>query len=208
MRGARETRRRLTAPLGGVGSARGEASLDRPHPPEPPMTGKLRLPAVLAVVLAARAAPAALLGQQPAITLEQLMSPPFPDELVAAPTAGVLAWVFDARGARNIWVATPPDYRGRQVTAYAEDDGQEIAGVEWTPDAKTIVYVRGGGANRRGEYPNPTSVAAGVEQAVWASAVTGGAPPGVGGGHAPAVLPQGGRVALLPDGPDRLGRPG
>ena len=91
------------------------------------MTGKLRLPAVLAVVLAA---PAAVSGQQPAFTLEQVMSAPFPDELVAAPTGGALAWVFDARGARNIWVATPPDYRGRQVTAYAEDDGQEIAGVE------------------------------------------------------------------------------
>ena len=167
------------------------------------MTGKLRLPTVLAVVLAAPAAPAApaaLLGQQPAITLEQLMSAPFPDELVAAPTGGVLAWVFDARGARNIWVATPPDYRGRQVTAYAEDDGQEIAGVEWTPDAKTIVYVRGGGANSRGEYPNPTSVAAGVEQAVWASAVTGGTPRKIGEGHAPAVSPKGDRVAFIRKG--------
>src|SRR5256885_9568744 len=163
------------------------------------MTGKLRLPTVLAVVLAAPAAPAApavILGQQPGITLEQLMSAPFPDELVAAPTGGVLAWVFDARGARNIWVATPPDYRGRQVTAYAEDDGQEIAGVEWTPDANTIVYVRGGGANRRGEYPNPTSVAAGVEQAVWASAVTGGTPPEDSGGPAPAGSAQGGSVRL------------
>src|SRR5256885_1758097 len=157
------------------------------------MTGKLCLPAVLAAVLAARAAPAApaaLLGQQPAVTLEQLMSAPFPDELVAAPTGGVLAWVFDARGARNIWVATPPDYRGRQVTAYAEDDGQEIAGVEWTPDAKTIVYVRGGGANSRGEYPNPTSVTAGVEQAVWASAVTGGTPREIAEGLPSAGSPQ------------------
>src|SRR3989441_9795366 len=172
------------------------------------MTGKLRLPAVLAVVLAAPAAPAALVGQQPAITLEQVMSAPFPDELVAAPTGGALAWVFDARGARNIWVATPPDYRGRQVTAYAEDDGQEIAGVEWTPDAKTIVYVRGGGANSRGEYPNPTSVAAGVEQAVWASAVTGGAPPRNGGGPLPAGPPQGERGAFIPQGPIWRGAPG
>ncbi len=167
------------------------------------MTGKLRLPAVLAVVLAAPAAPAApaaLVGQQPAITLEQVMSAPFPDELVAAPTGGALTWVFDARGARNIWVATPPDYRGRQVTAYAEDDGQEIAGVEWTPDAKTIVYVRGGGANSRGEYPNPTSVAAGVEQAVWASAVTGGTPRKIGEGHSPAVSPKGDRVAFIRKG--------
>src|SRR2546425_7488047 len=164
------------------------------------MTGKLRLPAVLAVVLAAPAAPAALVGQQPAITLEQVMSAPFPDELVAAPTGGALAWVFDARGARNIWVATPPDYRGRQVTAYAEDDGQEIAGVEWTPDAKTIVYVRGGGANSRGEYPNPTSVTAGVEQAVWASAVTGGTPRKIGEGHSAAVSPKGDRVAFIRNG--------
>ena len=108
-------------------------------------------------------APAALVAQQASFTLDQVMSPPFPDELVAAPRGGAVAWVFNARGARNIWVAAPPDYRGKAVTSYAEDDGQELTDLRWAPDGRAIVYVRGGGPNGKGEYPNPHSLVTGVE---------------------------------------------
>src|SRR3712207_8967042 len=54
-------------------------------------------------------------AQQPAVTLEGLLSAPFPTELLAAPTGGKLAWVQNAKGVRNLWVAEPPEYRGRQV---------------------------------------------------------------------------------------------
>src|SRR5437764_12671234 len=97
-------------------------------------------PCVLALALF----PAALGAQQPSFTIDQVMAPPFPDELVAAPAGGgAVAWVFNARGARNVWVAAPPDYRGKAVTSYAEDDGQELADLRWTPDGRAIVYVRG-----------------------------------------------------------------
>src|SRR6266705_2146411 len=138
--------------------------------------------------------------QQPAFTLDQVMSAPFPDELVAAPAGGAVAWIFNARGARNIWVAAPPDYQGRAVTAYAEDDGQEISDLHWTADARAIVYVRGGESNRRGEYPNPHSVVKGVEQAVWLQPLSGGAPRRLGEGNSPAVSPKGDRVAFVKQG--------
>jgi len=125
------------------------------------------------------------------------MSAPFPDELVAAPAAGAVAWVFNARGARNVWVATPPDYAGKAVTPYGEDDGQEITDLRWTPEARAIVFVRGGGPNEQGEYPNPHSLVAAVEQAVWVVSTAGGVPRRIGEGHAPAVSPQGDRVAFV-----------
>src|SRR5438477_130940 len=146
-------------------------------------------------------APAALAGQQASFTIDQAMSPPFPDELVAAPgRSGAVAWVFNARGARNIWVAAPPDYRGKAVTTHTDDDGQELADLRWTPDARAIVYVRGGGPNQKGEYPNPHSLVTGVDQAVWVVAASGGAPRRVGEGHSPAVSPTGDRVAFLRHG--------
>src|SRR5438128_10076178 len=126
------------------------------------MTTPLR---VLASVSLALLGPAALPAQQPTFTIEQVMSAPFPDELSAAPTGGAVAWVFNTRGARNIWVAAPPDYAGRAVTAYAEDDGQEVGDLRWTPDTRAIVFVRGGGPNDAGEYPNPHSLVAGVDPA-------------------------------------------
>jgi dipeptidyl aminopeptidase/acylaminoacyl peptidase len=159
------------------------------------MISQLRVPGLLVTAVLAGIAP--LAGQQQALTLEQVMSAPFPDALVAAPTGGALAWVFDARGARNIWVAAPPDYQGKPVTSYAEDDGQEIAELCWTPDARAIAYVRGGDLNDKGEYPNPQSLVAGVEQAVWVVPVPGGAPRRIGEGHGPAISPQGDRVAFV-----------
>ncbi len=48
--------------------------------------------------------PAASLAQSP-FTLEQILSSPFPTSLVAAPNHGKLAWVQNAEGKRNIWVA-------------------------------------------------------------------------------------------------------
>ncbi|MBI3667631.1 MAG: hypothetical protein HY236_15620, partial [Acidobacteria bacterium] len=65
-------------------------------------------------------------------TLEQVMSAPFPSDLVAAPVGGKIAWVVNVRGVRNIWAAGPPDYKARRVTSYSEDDGQEIAQLHWT----------------------------------------------------------------------------
>jgi dipeptidyl aminopeptidase/acylaminoacyl peptidase len=141
--------------------------------------------------------PVALPAQQPGVTIEQVMSAPFPDELTAAPAGGAVAWVFNARGARNVWVAAPPDYAGRAVTAYSGDDGQEVGDLRWTPDARAIVFVRGGGLNDKGEYPNPHSLVAGVEQAVWVVPVAGGSPRRIGEGRAPAVSPKGDRVAFV-----------
>src|SRR2546427_13061755 len=77
-----------------------------------------------AFVLTSAAVPAH--AQQRSFTIEQALSAPFPDELVAAPAGGALAWVFNAQGVRNLWIATGPDYQGRALTTYKEDDGQEI----------------------------------------------------------------------------------
>jgi dipeptidyl aminopeptidase/acylaminoacyl peptidase len=133
-------------------------------------------------------------------TLEQVMSSPFPTELVASPAGGRAAWVFDARGVRNIWVAEPSGgggYRSRQLTRYTQDDGQDIGELTWTPDGRAIVYVRGGDLENGGTYPNPASAPERVEQDVWVVAVEGGAPRKLAEGHSPAVSPQGDSVAYV-----------
>ncbi len=137
---------------------------------------------------------AAHLPAQAGPTLGQLLSAPFPTELLAAPVGGRLAWVQNARGVRNIWVAEPPDYRGRQLTRYDKDDGQGIYGLEWTPDARTLVYAHGSGT------ANPTSDPAGTEQAIWRIALEGGEPVKIGTGAGAVVSPKGGSVAFLRDG--------
>jgi dipeptidyl aminopeptidase/acylaminoacyl peptidase len=151
---------------------------------------RLMMAAMLAGVAGAGA-------QQKPFTLEQVMSAPFPTGLVAAPAGGKIAWVFDTRGARNVWVAEAPDYQARAVTAYADDNGQDLGELEWTPDAQAIVYTRGGDLENGKEYPNPRSLPQGVEQGVWLIALSGGQPRRLGEGHSPAVSPKGDAVAFV-----------
>ena len=137
---------------------------------------------------------------QGSFTIEQVTSSPFPTELVASPAGNRVAWVFDARGMRNIWVAEPGAggaYRSRQITQYAQDDGQDVGELAWTPDGKAIVYVRGGDLENGGNYPNPASVPESVEQDVWAVSLEGGAPRKLAEGHSPAVSPKGDSVAYI-----------
>jgi dipeptidyl aminopeptidase/acylaminoacyl peptidase len=150
-----------------------------------------------AIVVAMALPAAAVAPARAAFTLEDVLSAPFPTDLTAAPDSGAVAWVFTDRGARNIWIGEPPDYRGKRLTAYLEDDGQEISDLAFTPGGRSIVYVRGSGANRRGEFPNPLSRPEGAEQAVFVVAVSGGASRRLAEGHSPAVSPKGDRVAYV-----------
>ena len=104
-----------------------------------------------------------------ALSIDTLMATPFPTDLVAAPTGGAIAWVSSNSGVHNILIAEPSpgtgpmagrtDHKWRAVTNYTGDDGLWITEPGFTSDAKTIVYVRGDGANRQGESPNPGATA-------------------------------------------------
>ena len=139
---------------------------------------------------------AASLAQSP-FTLEQILSSPFPTELVAAPNHGKLAWVQNAEGKRNIWVALAPGYEARQLTRYGADDGQEITGLQFGPGANHIVFVRGGPANRAGETPNPRSEPDGVERSIWIVEAAGGEPHKLGEGGGAEISPDGKTVAFV-----------
>jgi dipeptidyl aminopeptidase/acylaminoacyl peptidase len=133
-------------------------------------------------------------------TLEQILSAPFPTDLTAAPRGGAVAWVLDQHGARNIWVAEAPDYKGRRLTNYRDDDGQEIAQMTWTPDGRSIVFVRGGDFENEGTDPNPASLPQGVEQDIWILPLSGGSPRKLAQGSEPAISSDGNRILFLRKG--------
>lgn len=109
-------------------------------------------------------------------SLPQILSSPFPTNLVAAEHAGRTAWAFSSRGERNLWVADAPNFEARQVTHYTGDDGMPIAALKLTPDGRTAVYARGSEANGAGEIANPTSNVEKPLQQVWAVDVDKGEP--------------------------------
>ena len=109
-------------------------------------------------------------------TLEQVLSSPFPTGLVAASHSPRVAWVFNAKGMRNLWVADAPDFAARQITHYDSDDGLPIASLRITADGRTLVYVRGSETNENGRVADPTNGVWPRKQQVWAIDVDTGAP--------------------------------
>ncbi len=136
---------------------------------------------------------------QQSFTLEQVLSVPFPSDLTAAKSAPRIAWVLDEKGKRNIYVAEAPDFKARRLTSYMEEDGQELSALQFSADANTIVYTRGGGKNRTGQSPNPTSNPAGAEEAVFQISWRGGDPQKIDAGHGGEISNKG-ICAYLRDG--------
>jgi dipeptidyl aminopeptidase/acylaminoacyl peptidase len=107
---------------------------------------------------------------QSQFTLEQVMSSAFPTSLVVARQGSRVAWVFDSKGVRNVWVAEGPDFvhTARPVTRYSADDGQPIVSLRLTPDGKTAVFALGSELNEAQESANPESWTKGAKQQVFA----------------------------------------
>ena len=112
-----------------------------------------------------------------AFTIEQVLSAPFPCGLTSAARASRVAWIFDNKGERNIWLADAPYFVPRQVTHYKGDEGQQIASVRLSPDGKTIVYARGTELNKEETSANPLSLAKLPKQQAWAVNVDNGGEP-------------------------------
>ncbi len=73
--------------------------------------------ALLTVVVAALAAPSTVVSQvlDAPVTVEQVLSPAFPYNLVSARTVDTIAWIENDRGRRNVYTAAAPDFKGNYI---------------------------------------------------------------------------------------------
>jgi len=133
-------------------------------------------------------------------TLEQLKSYPFPNELTASATGARIAWAFNERGSRNVWVAEGPDFKARRLTNYDVDDGQELTSLSVSADGKYVVYVRGGdhGSNFDSSVGvNPTMATTQMKVQIWSAPFGGGEPKLLGEGDEPLISPKSDRVVFV-----------
>jgi dipeptidyl aminopeptidase/acylaminoacyl peptidase len=129
-----------------------------------------------ALVLGSSDVPCRAQASSTSFSLEQVLSSPFPTNLVAAQQAGRIAWLFAAKGEHNVWVADAPGFEARAVTHYTGDDGMPLAALKLTADGRTAVYARGTEANGAGEIADPTSGVEKRTQQVWAVDIDKGEP--------------------------------
>lgn len=135
-------------------------------------------------------------------TLEQIKSYPFPNELTVSATGSQIAWAFNERGKRNVWVAAGPEFRARRLTNYDADDGQELTNLSVSANGKYVVYVRGGehGSNWDDSLPvNPALSPVQMKVQIWSVPFTGGEPKLLADGDEPLISPNSDRVAFVKD---------
>ena len=133
-----------------------------------------KLALLLVVLVVVTAAPASN-----SFTLEQIKSYPFPNELTTSAAGSRIAWAFNERGARNVWVAEGPDFKARRLTSYNADDGQELTSLSISADGKYVVYVRGGDHGSNFDHSvavNPGLFATQFKVQIWSVLFDGGEP--------------------------------
>jgi dipeptidyl aminopeptidase/acylaminoacyl peptidase len=140
------------------------------------------------------------LAVQAQMTLENLLSAPFPSALTVSPDGKRIAWVFNDKGSRNIYVAEAPAFTEKKITTYQGDDGQDIASLVFTPDNNALVFVRGGAPNSKGEIPNPVALQTDPDRALWLINIDGTGLRKLGKGSYPKISPKGNEVAFLSGG--------
>jgi dipeptidyl aminopeptidase/acylaminoacyl peptidase len=132
------------------------------------------------------------------MTLQGAMAYPFISSLVASPDGKAIAWVREVAGVRNIWVAGGGG--PKQVTAFTEDDGQELTQLTFAPDGKSLLFVRGGDhdGNWTGTLaPNPAANPEEPKVMLWRANLAAGSPAqALAECDAPAVSAKGTIVCL------------
>lgn len=143
-------------------------------------------------------------GHAEAPTIQQILSYPFVSDLVRSEAGNRVAWVETLRGVRTIWVADASRGAARRVFSTGKDDGQEITGLSFLPNACRLLFVRGGAHEGNWEAegrkaPDPTYDVTEPKVTMWIADISTmrSAPIAEGDG---AVISQTGQVAFVKDG--------
>ncbi|MET0309970.1 MAG: prolyl oligopeptidase family serine peptidase [Sphingomonas sp.] len=134
------------------------------------MYKRLLLAGIAGISLAATAVSAQTVPVPP--QLEAYISYAYTSQLATPDTGDKVAWVEMHKGVRNVWVAQAPDFVPHKLTNGTQDDGQDLTSVTWSPDGKTLAWVRGevehnGWAS--GAPANPASYVTQPQEELWVS---------------------------------------
>ena len=100
-------------------------------------------------------------------SIENYLSAPFPTQLTASINGKTIAWIFNDKGSRNIYVAESPGFIAKKITNYTGDDGVDISNISFTPAGNQIVFVRGNASNNSGEPANPAFLQTSTARNIW-----------------------------------------
>lgn len=134
-------------------------------------------------------------------TIDNLLSPAFPTSLVSSTDGQTIAWVFNNKGSRNIFMADGKDFSNtKQLTTYTGDDGVEINSIAFTPNSNQIIFVRGNTNNSQGYVANPALLQTDVSRNIFIINKDGSGMHKIATGFYPKISPDGKTLAYLNGG--------
>jgi dipeptidyl aminopeptidase/acylaminoacyl peptidase len=137
------------------------------------------------------------------LTIETLLSAPFPYSLTASPRDERIAWIANHLGARNIWLGernTAGTVQAKAMTRFEGDNGIELDNLNWSHDGSMLVFARGGSLEGGGPV-NPLSLRGGpVAMEVAALRIASGEIRSFGLGAGAVPSPVGDEVVFVRDG--------
>lgn len=136
---------------------------------------------------------AACTAAAPRFSLEDVLSYPFPMTLVRSADGRAIAYEVDRRGFRSLWIAAAPAYEPKLVAQYESDDGQAVSSVQLSANGTRLVYAYG-------SVENPDLLAQKAPTQIESIDLANDARADLGTGYAPALSPDGTRVAFLRNG--------
>jgi dipeptidyl aminopeptidase/acylaminoacyl peptidase len=131
-------------------------------------------------------------------TIESYLSSPFPSELTVNKDGKTLAWVFDNKGSRNIYLSASDGKNLKQITNYTSDDGMEIHDLVFAADQ--ILFVRGNTPNNKGETANPAFLQTSTERAIYSIDQSGNNLRKIATGTSPKISPDERTIAFISNG--------
>lgn len=130
-------------------------------------------------------------------SISDYLSAPFPTGLVASPDGQSIAWVFNDKGERNVFFAKAPDYESKKLTDYEGDNGVDLGPLVFSPDGKTLLFVRGNSRNPAGQPANPAQLQESTDKKIYHLELESGKIRWFAPGTSPVFSPDGKNIAYL-----------
>ena len=140
-----------------------------------------------------------VLSAQP--SLKEILDAPFASALTVSKDGKTIAWVDNTAGERNIFIAAGEGFSSvYQLTDYVGDEGIALNNLEFTPDGKSLMFVRGNTKNRQGEPANPAMLQQSTEQVIFIQPLVGGDRIKLSAGTQPMLSHDGLTLAFIKSG--------
>lgn len=135
-------------------------------------------------------------------TLESLLKTPYISNLATSPESADVLFTVKEQGARNVYIASSPDYKCRKLTNFNDDDEQEITDLKMSWDGLYAVFVRGGdhASNSSVRPTNPASAITVPKIVIYSINLKSGEVQQIGEGDYPIIHPDSKWITFLKQG--------